>query len=121
MSRIAQPATRSLNEPLGAGREQRRRSPDGCMLAFVRAPKSQLPGRGQIYLKMLPDGEPKRLTQDDLPKMSPRCFRRTARAIQTFTQRHLALSETHTFRPTLINEFRFGYYSHINPANDVDG
>ena len=41
--------------------------------------------------------------------------------VQTFTQRHLALSETHTFRPTLINEFRFGYYNHINPANDVDG
>src|SRR5579884_655396 len=41
--------------------------------------------------------------------------------VQTFTQRHLALSETHIFRPNLINEFRFGYYNHINPANDVDG
>ena len=41
--------------------------------------------------------------------------------VQTFTQRHLALSEIHTVRPNLINEFRFGYYNHINPANDVDG
>jgi len=41
--------------------------------------------------------------------------------VQTFTQRHLALSESHTFRPNLINEFRFGYYNHINPANDIDG
>ena len=40
---------------------------------------------------------------------------------QKFTQRHLALSEIHSFRPNLINEFRFGYYNHINPANDVDG
>jgi outer membrane receptor protein involved in Fe transport len=40
---------------------------------------------------------------------------------QTFTQRHLALSESHTFRPNLINEFRFGYYNHINPAWDADG
>ncbi len=46
-------------------------SPDGRMLAFVRGPRSQLPTRGQIYIKMLPDGEPKQLTQDDLPKMSP--------------------------------------------------
>lgn len=46
-------------------------SPDGRMLAFVRGPRSQLPTQGQIYIKMLPDGEPKQLTQDDLPKMSP--------------------------------------------------
>ena len=38
--------------------------------------------------------------------------------VQTFTQRHLALSEIHTVRPNLINEFRFGYYNHINPANE---
>jgi outer membrane receptor protein involved in Fe transport len=41
--------------------------------------------------------------------------------VQTFTQRHLALSEIHTVRPNIINEFRFGYYNHINPANDIDG
>jgi len=41
--------------------------------------------------------------------------------IQTYTQRHLALSETHTFRPNLINEFRFGYYNHINPSWQADG
>src|SRR5207244_12382487 len=38
-------------------------SPDGRMLAFVRGPSSQLPTNGQVYVKMLPDGEPKQLTQ----------------------------------------------------------
>ncbi|MBI3694022.1 MAG: serine/threonine-protein kinase, partial [Acidobacteria bacterium] len=46
-------------------------SPDGRMLTFIRGPKSSNPTRGQIYIKMLPDGEPKQLTLDDLPKMSP--------------------------------------------------
>ena len=46
-------------------------SPDGRIIAFVRGSKSELPGHGQIYIKMLPDGEPKQLTHDDLLKMSP--------------------------------------------------
>ena len=45
-------------------------SPDGRMLTFIRGP-STFYGPGQIYVKMLPDGEPKQLTQDDYPKMSP--------------------------------------------------
>jgi len=46
-------------------------SPDGRMLAFVRGLRSDNPGVGQIYVKMLPDGEPKQLTRDDLLKGSP--------------------------------------------------
>jgi len=48
-------------------------SPDGRMLAFVRGPRSSsgFPKHGQIYIKLLPDGEPKQLAGDDLPKMSP--------------------------------------------------
>ena len=46
-------------------------SPDGRMIAFVRGRQADLPTRGQIYVKMLPDGEPKQLTRDDLLKMSP--------------------------------------------------
>ncbi len=45
-------------------------SPDGRMLTFVRGPGS-LVTPGQIYVKMLPDGEPKPLTRDSVPKMSP--------------------------------------------------
>ncbi len=45
-------------------------SPDGRMLTFVRGP-STFYGRGQIYIKMLPEGEPKQLTHDDYLKMSP--------------------------------------------------
>lgn len=42
-------------------------SSDGRMLAFIRGGNSFLT-RDQIYVKMLPDGEPRRVTQDDRPK-----------------------------------------------------
>ena len=45
-------------------------SSDGRMLAFVRGPDT-FAAPGQIYVKMLPDGEAAQLTQDDLTKMSP--------------------------------------------------
>lgn len=45
-------------------------SPDGHMLTFVRGP-STFAATGQIYVKILPDGEPVQLTRDDLQKMSP--------------------------------------------------
>jgi serine/threonine protein kinase/Tol biopolymer transport system component len=45
-------------------------SPDGRMVAFVRG-ESTFFGPGQIYAKILPDGEPVQLTHDDLSKMSP--------------------------------------------------
>jgi serine/threonine protein kinase len=45
-------------------------SPDGRMLAFVRG-DSTFFGPGQIYVKILPDGEPVQLTHDSLDKMSP--------------------------------------------------
>jgi Tol biopolymer transport system component len=40
------------------------------MVAFIRGPDS-FTSPGQIWVKMLPDGEPKQLTNDSLPKMSP--------------------------------------------------
>jgi Tol biopolymer transport system component len=40
------------------------------MMTFVRGP-STFSGPGQIYVKMLPNGEPKQLTRDDYRKMSP--------------------------------------------------
>lgn len=46
-------------------------SPDGRMMAFVRG-TSTFMGEGQIYVKLLPDGDPVQLTDDDLPKMAPR-------------------------------------------------
>jgi Tol biopolymer transport system component len=45
-------------------------SPDGRMLAFVRS-SSTYYAAGQIYVKVLPGGEPVQLTKDSLKKMSP--------------------------------------------------
>ena len=45
-------------------------SPDGRMLAFIRGPETFY-GPGQIYVKLLPNGEPVSLTHDDTNKMSP--------------------------------------------------
>src|SRR5205814_1914663 len=45
-------------------------SADGRMLAFLRGPDSFVT-TGQIYVKLLPNGEPKQLTHDDLYKMGP--------------------------------------------------
>jgi Tol biopolymer transport system component len=43
---------------------------DGRMLAFLRS-DSTFFGPGQLYVKILPDGEPVQLTHDSLAKMSP--------------------------------------------------
>jgi len=43
-------------------------SPDGRMLAMIRG-ESPFLGPGNVYLKLLPDGEPVQLTHDDHPKM----------------------------------------------------
>ena len=48
-------------------------SPDGRMLAFVRGSDTFV-GPGQVYVKLLPSGEPVQLTHDALPKMSPVFF-----------------------------------------------
>jgi len=45
-------------------------SVDGRMLTFIRGTDSFFTA-GQIYVKMLPDGEPQQLTHDNLSKMSP--------------------------------------------------
>jgi len=46
-------------------------SPDGRMLTFVRG-ESTFAGLGQIYVKLLPDGEPVQLTNDISSKMGPK-------------------------------------------------
>jgi len=45
-------------------------SPDGRMLAFIRGSDSFI-GRGQIYVKLLPSGEPVQLTNDNTVKLAP--------------------------------------------------
>ena len=45
-------------------------SPDGRMLAFIRGAGTFVTD-GQIYVKLLPDGEPMQLTHDGQQKMSP--------------------------------------------------
>jgi len=45
-------------------------SPDGRMLAFIRGDSSFL-GEGQVYVKLLPDGQPVQLTHDVQWKLSP--------------------------------------------------
>ncbi len=48
-------------------------SPDGRMLAFIRGP-SAFSGPGEVYLKMLPDGDPVPVTHDGTDKMGPVSF-----------------------------------------------
>jgi serine/threonine protein kinase len=45
-------------------------SPDGRMLTFVRG-SSTFVAPGEVYVKILPSGEPVQLTHDNLAKMSP--------------------------------------------------
>jgi serine/threonine protein kinase len=45
-------------------------SPDGHMLAFIRGSDSFI-GPGQIYVKLLPTGEPVQLTHDSTAKLAP--------------------------------------------------
>ncbi len=45
-------------------------SPDGRMLAFIRGPSSFI-GAGQVYVKLLPSGEPVQLTHNEQRKFSP--------------------------------------------------
>jgi Tol biopolymer transport system component len=46
-------------------------SPDGRMLAFIRGQTATIGGTGDIFIKLLPDGEPVRLTHDGGKKMKP--------------------------------------------------
>ena len=47
-------------------------SPDGRMLVFIRGDNlATVGGEGNIYIKLLPDGEPVQLTHDDKNKMTP--------------------------------------------------
>jgi Tol biopolymer transport system component len=46
-------------------------SADGKMLAFVRGADPFKFGPGEIYVKVLPDGQPVQLTNDHTPKMAP--------------------------------------------------
>ena len=48
------------------------------MLTFIRG-ESTFFGPGQVYVKLLPDGEPVQLTNDRLDKMSPKFTRDSAR------------------------------------------
>jgi eukaryotic-like serine/threonine-protein kinase len=45
-------------------------SPDGRIITFIRGP-STFAGSGQVYVKMLPEGEAVQVTKDDVQKMSP--------------------------------------------------
>jgi serine/threonine protein kinase/Tol biopolymer transport system component len=45
-------------------------SPDGKMLAFIHGPSTFF-GPGQIYVKILPDGDPVEVTHDDTAKLYP--------------------------------------------------
>ena len=48
-------------------------SPDGRMLAFIRG-ASTFTGPGDVYVKLLPDGDPVQLTHDGGEKMGPVSF-----------------------------------------------
>ena len=60
----AAPARLTLNDLAEAqGIQEPALSPDGRMLAFVRG-ESTVSGPGQVYVKLLPDGEPLQLTHN---------------------------------------------------------
>ena len=63
-------------------------SPDGRMLAFIRGP-STFVSPGQLYVKLLPDGEPVALTNDNLSKMGPVFSPDGSRIAYTVTRRGL--------------------------------
>jgi len=46
-------------------------SPDGRMLAFIRGSQEVVAGHGDVYVKLLPDGESVQLTHDKRLKLSP--------------------------------------------------
>jgi serine/threonine protein kinase/WD40 repeat protein len=46
-------------------------SPDGRMLAFIRGWEELVVGHGDVYVKLLPNGEPVQLTHDKRLKLSP--------------------------------------------------
>jgi hypothetical protein len=57
-----------------------------------------------------------RYSYEDQPSVIPEIFQATggygtdfSAGIQSFFEENVALSETHTFSPTVLNEFRFGY------------
>jgi eukaryotic-like serine/threonine-protein kinase len=61
-------------------------SPDGCMIAFIRGPETFVTP-GEVYVKILPDGEPVQLTHDGLPKMAPAFSPDGSRIAYTATDR----------------------------------
>ena len=63
-------------------------SPDGHMIAFIRGPETFVTP-GEVYVKILPDGEPVQLTHDGLPKMAPAFSPDGSRVAYTTTGRSL--------------------------------
>jgi DNA-binding winged helix-turn-helix (wHTH) protein/Tol biopolymer transport system component len=63
-------------------------SSDGRMLAFIRGPDTFV-SSGQIYVKLLPNGEPFQVTHDNLPKMGPAFSPDGVRLAYTTTDAHL--------------------------------
>src|SRR5882672_1419006 len=61
-------------------------SPDGRMLVFIRG-ENTFHGPGEVYVRLLPDGEPFQLTHDNLAKMSPVFSPDAARIAYTTVQR----------------------------------
>ena len=61
-------------------------SPDGKMLTFIGGGSSFL-SEGQVYLKLLPDGEPVRLTNVPGPIFAPTFIAQGARVAYTFVQK----------------------------------
>jgi DNA-binding winged helix-turn-helix (wHTH) protein/Tol biopolymer transport system component len=64
-------------------------SPDGRMIAFIRGPDTFIT-RGQIYVKMLPEGQPVQLTHDDRLKMAPAFSPDGSRIAYTATESNYA-------------------------------
>ena len=103
-------------------------SPDGRMLAFLRGPAAS----GQLYVKLLPDGDPVQLTHDDTLKEKPTfspdgariAYGTTGRVWQTWVvpslggQPQILLSNSTGFhwvdkQHVMFSEIRTGYHLQV--------
>jgi DNA-binding winged helix-turn-helix (wHTH) protein len=101
-------------------------SQDGRMLAFIRGENpSTIFGAGDVFVKMLPDGEPVQLTHDGRPKLSPAFTPGGDRVTYAYSALMTTPAQWSTWtvsvfggdpQPLLSNASGLTWMTHSNPA-----
>jgi DNA-binding winged helix-turn-helix (wHTH) protein/Tol biopolymer transport system component len=101
-------------------------SRDGRMLAFIRGENpSTIFGAGDVFVKMLPDGEPVQLTHDGRPKLSPAFTPGDDRVTYAYSALMTTPEQWSTWtvsvfggdpQPLLSNASGLTWMTHSNPA-----